>query len=138
MSEARERTRLERTPDGRRLVVSRCMDHPPGAVWRAFRDTGLWPEWGPSITAVDCEARYVEAGTTGRVRTVSGVWLPFEVTTCGDGRWTWDVARVPATGHRVAAAPGGSRAAFEVPVLAAPYASVCRRALRTLETVAGE
>lgn len=137
MDEARERTRLERTPDGRRLVAARGMDRSPAAVWDAFRDTRRWPEWGPSITEVDCDTRYVEAGTTGRVRTVGGLWLPFEVTTCADGRWTWRVARVPATGHRVGSAPGGAVAAFEVPVLAAGYVPVCRRALRRLEAVAG-
>lgn len=132
-----ERTRLEHTPDGRRLVVSRRVTPSPAATWRAFRDTRRWSDWGPSITAVDCEPRYIEAGTTGRVRTVGGLWLPFEVTACADGRWTWRVARVPATGHRVETTPDGTVAAFEAPVLAAGYVPVCRRALRRLERVAG-
>jgi hypothetical protein len=132
----RERTRLERTPDGRRLVVSRRVVPSAAAVWRAFRDTRRWPEWGPSITAVDCETRYIEAGTTGRIRAVGGLRLPFEITSCADGRWTWRVARVPATGHQVRKTPDGTVAAFEVPVLAAGYVPVCRRALRRLERVA--
>jgi hypothetical protein len=128
-------TRIERTPDGRRLVVRRRMAAPAAAVWRAFRDTRRWPEWGPSVRAVDCEDRYVERGSTGHVTTVGGLRLPFEVTSCADGRWTWDVARLPATGHRVRD-DGGTVAAFEVPLPAAPYAVVCRRALRRLDAVA--
>lgn len=129
-------TRVERTPDGRRLVVARRMAAPPPAVWRAFRDTRCWPEWGPSVRAVDCADRYVERGSTGRVTTVGGLGLPFEVTSCADGRWTWDVARLPATGHRVRD-DDGAVAAFEVPLPAAPYAVVCRRALARLDRVAG-
>jgi hypothetical protein len=128
-------TRIERTPDGRRLVVARPMEAPRSAVWRAFRDTRHWPEWGPSVRAVDCPDRLVRPGSTGHVTTVGGLRLPFEVTTCTDGRWTWDVAGLPATGHRVAgSAP--AVAAFEVPLVAAPYTAVCRRALPRLDRVA--
>lgn len=104
------------------------------AVWRAFRDTRRWPDWGPSVRAVDCPDRYVRAGSTGHVTTLGGLRVPFEVTTCTDGRWTWDVAGLPATGHRVTSDP--VVAAFEVPLVAAPYAAVCRRALPRLDRVA--
>lgn len=124
---------IERTPDGRRLVVSRSIGASREAVWDVFRDTELWSVWGPSVRAVDCTDRYVESGTTGRVRTPVG-WVPFEVTTCDSFRWAWDVAGVPATGHRVESdGDGACRAGFEVPPLAAPYAVVCRRALRRIE-----
>ncbi|TSD15713.1 SRPBCC family protein [Haloglomus irregulare] len=128
-------TGIEHTPDGRRLVVARRTRAPATAVWRAFRDTRRWPDWGPTVRAVDCEDRYVERGSTGHVTTVGGLRLPFEVTSCADGRWTWDVARLPATGHRV---HDGSEpvAAFELPLAAAPYAVVCRRALERLDRVA--
>lgn len=126
----------ERTPDGRRLVVSRAIPASRETVWEVFRDTELWPVWGPSVRAVDSPVRYVGPGTTGRVRTPLG-WVPFEVTTCDRFRWTWDVAGVPATGHRVGSGGDGRcRAAFEVPLLAAPYAVVCRRALRQIELLA--
>lgn len=128
--------RLERTPDGRRLVVSRRIDTPRDRVWDLFRDTERWPEWGPSVGAVECDTRYVDTGTSGRVKTPIG-WIPFEVTTCVDYRWTWAVAGVPATGHRVeAVGPDACRAAFEMPPLAGPYAVVCRRALTRLELLA--
>lgn len=85
---------------------------------------------------MDCEDRFVERSSTGHVTTVGGLRLPFEVTTCADGRWTWNVARLPATGNRVHD-DGGTVAAFEVPLPAAPYAVVCRRALARLDRVAG-
>lgn len=128
--------RIVNTPDGRRLLVSRDIDADPDRVWDLFVDTRQWPVWGPSITAVECSDRRIQAGTTGRVRTVGGLWVPFVVTSCADYRWTWRVAGVPATGHRVDPLDGRCRAAFELPLLAAPYAVVCRRALKTLERLA--
>jgi uncharacterized protein YndB with AHSA1/START domain len=130
------RRRIVDTPDGRRLLVSRDIDASPDRVWDLFVDTRQWPAWGPSITAVECSDRRIRTGTTGRVRTVGGLWVPFVVTSCADYRWTWRVAGVPATGHRVTPADGGCRASFELPLLAAPYALVCRRALGKLGALA--
>lgn len=124
------------TPDGHRLVVSRAIDAPRDRVWELFVDTHEWPNWGPSITGVETTDRRIQEGTTGRVRTVGGLWLSFEVTACADYRWTWRVARIPATGHRVELLNEGCRAAFEIPLLAAPYVIVCHRALATLESLA--
>jgi hypothetical protein len=130
------RARIGATPDGRRLLVSRSIDAPPDRVWDLFVDTRRWPDWGPSVTAVECADRRVRTGTNGRVRTVAGIWVPFEVTSCADHRWTWRVAGIPATGHRVDPADGRCRAVFELPLAAAPYAVVCRRALRRLDALA--
>jgi len=140
--------RLRRTPDGYRLVVSRRVDAPPERCWRVLTDTELWPEWGPSVRAVDAPTRFVEEGTTGRVQLPGGLWLPFEVTTCAEYRWTWRVgrpsrsgsgrARIPATGHRVETVEEGDacRVGFEIPPVAAAYAPVCRRALREIARLA--
>jgi hypothetical protein len=125
----------QRTPDGRRLVVEREIAAPAGDCWDLLIDTTRWPEWGPSVEAVDCDRQYIEAGTTGRVQTVGGVWLPFEITACRDRRWTWRVARVPATGHRVRG-EDPCQVGFELPLLAASYAVVCVRALDTLAAMA--
>ncbi|QCC52671.1 SRPBCC family protein [Halapricum salinum] len=130
--------RIERIAENRRLVVEREMDAPAEAVWDVLRDTTLWPRWGPSVTAVECDRRYIERGTTGRVRLPGGVWIPFEITTCENYRWTWTVSRIPATGHSVE--PLTERrcvAAFDVPLVAAGYLPVCRRALSRIAALAG-
>lgn len=126
---------LERTPDGRKLVVARRIDASPTAAWDLLTDTRRWSDWGPSVRAVDCEPTYIEEGTTGRVRIPGGVWLPFEITACREYRWTWRVAKVPATGHFVESDGGGCRVGFELPVVGAGYAPVCARALGRIETL---
>jgi hypothetical protein len=92
-----------------------------------------WPEWGPSIRAVDSNRRVIDSETSGRLRLPGGVWLPFEITSCIDRRWTWEVARVPGTGHFVEERDAGCRVGFELPVLASGYAPVCARALVKIE-----
>jgi len=128
--------RIERTPDGRRLVVERIVDADPESVWTLLTDTDRWPDWGPSVSAVRSSDRVIEAGTTGRVRVAGGPWVPFEVVTCDDYRWTWRVAKIPATGHRVEPVDGErTRVVFEIPLLAGGYAVVCHRALDRIATL---
>lgn len=112
------------------------MRAPVDAVWDVLVDTDRWPEWGPSVRAVDVPVRRIERGTTGRVRIPGGVWVPFEVTACEPYRWSWDVARIPATGHTVE--PLGAdrcRVAFDMSLLAGGYAPVCREALSRIATI---
>lgn len=118
------------------VTVARVVDAPPEAVWDLLIDTRRWPEWGPSITGVECADRRIEEGSTGRVRTIGGLWIPFEVTACERYGWTWRVAGIPATGHRVEPLTEGCRVAFEVPVLATPYVPVCRIALSRIAALA--
>jgi len=127
---------LERTPDGRRLVVRRDVTAPVDTVWDVLTDTDCWPEWGPSVTAVETDSRYIFDGSTGRVRVAGAVWLPFDVTACAPYRWTWDVARLPATGHFAEEQTTGSVVGFEIPPLATGYAPVCARACRRIATIA--
>jgi uncharacterized protein YndB with AHSA1/START domain len=124
---------IERTPDGRRVVVDREVAAEPEVVWEVLTDTRRWPEWGPSVSDVRSERRVIRAGTTGEVQVAGGPWLPFEVRTCERYRWTWRVARIPATGHRAEPTDGGTRVAFEVPLAAAGYAVVCERALGRIQ-----
>jgi hypothetical protein len=119
------------------LDVEAVVPAEPSAAWQLLTDTRTWPSWGPTIRAVTVDAPdggpVIVSGTTGSVRTVAGLTLPFRVVEVDPaGRWTWRVAGVPATGHRVEAHPDGCRVVFEVPVLAAPYAAVCRLALRRI------
>lgn len=122
------------------LDVGRELPVPASVAWRLLTDTRTWPWWGPSISAVDLDPPVITAGARGRIRTSVGVWLPFEITDLVPGaRWSWRVFGVPATGHRVETTPNGCRVVFEVPTVAAPYAAVCRLALRRMaRLVAGE
>lgn len=137
---------LGRTPDGRRVEVSGRLAVAPATAWDALVDTERWPAWGPSVRDVNCDQRRIRANSTGRVRLPGGLWVPFRVTAFEDGRrWTWSVARVPATGHRVEPVtpesgdgPTVCRVVFEVPLLAGGYVPVCRRAIGDLERLLGE
>jgi uncharacterized protein YndB with AHSA1/START domain len=124
---------LERTPDGRRLVVSRTIDAPADDAWKLLTDTERWPDWGPSVRGVESSRRVIDGETSGRVKLPGGIWLPFEITSCVNRRWTWEVARVPATGHFVDEHGAGCRVGFEMSVLAGGYAPVCARALGHIE-----
>lgn len=135
------RPSVARTRDGYRLEISRDIDTDPTAAWQLLVDTRRWPEWGPSVRAVDCDDDHIQAGSTGRVRLPGGLWLPFEIEDCtapaGDqpGRWSWRVAKIPATGHRVEPIDGRARVVFEIPLAAAGYAPVCHRALDRIESI---
>ncbi|ADJ15393.1 SRPBCC family protein [Halalkalicoccus jeotgali] len=111
------------------IDIDRKIDAPAEDVWELLVDTRRWPDWGPSITDVECRERRVRTGSRGRVRLIGDTWIPFEITYCEAYRWTWEVAGIPATGHRVEPHNGCCRAVFEVPLLAAGYAPVCWLAL---------
>ena len=146
--------------------VGRDIAAEPSVVWNLLVDTDRWSQWGPSVAAVELtgveqagaeltgagltgagrddadpdgepEERWIRSGSTGRVRTVLGMWIPFVVTDFEPGRsWGWRVAGVPATTHRVVPRERGCRVEFGVPIVAAPYALVCRAALRRIEHLA--
>ena len=112
-------------------AVSRSFRRPCRQIWELLTDTNTWPQWGPSVKAVECVNRFIRQGTEGRVKTAGGIWLPFIITTYLEGLfWSWNVAGIPATGHRVEAQENGlCRLTFEVPLLAAPYVYICKIAL---------
>lgn len=111
---------------------------PAEVAWDVSIDLALWPEWGPSVVAVDPPTGSVRPGMTGRVRTPVGVWLPFTVDDVDAGhRWTWHIGPVPATGHRVDRVTDDTcRLVIEVPLWAAAYGIVCHVALRRLSGLA--
>jgi hypothetical protein len=108
---------------------------PAEVMWALLIDVGRWPEWGPSVRRATLATSRFELGSTGTVRTVIGLVLPFEVTRFEEGRsWSWSVAGCPATHHVVEGrGPHLSRVGFGVPWIAAPYLVVCRMALRRLD-----
>ena len=117
------------------IFFSQMLDAPAESVWRLITDTRSWPRWGPTVTAVDCPERYIREGSTGRVRTPLGIWLPFTVERFEpEHYWDWRVGGVAATGHRVK--PLGQQQcelAFTVPYWAFGYGVVCRAALKRIE-----
>lgn len=131
---------FEHTPDGRKIVVGRELSVGRDIAWNLLRNTQQWTEWGPSVRAVECNQQFIDVDTTGRVQTVGGLWLPFEITSCMSYRWHWRVMKLPATGHRVDQPSTGSpregcRVIFELPILAAWYIPVCSRALDRIESI---
>ncbi|WP_440989682.1 SRPBCC family protein [Haloarchaeobius baliensis] len=127
---------LGSTPDGRRVEVAREVGVDHRRAWELLTDTWRWSEWGPTVHDVDAPTRFIAEGSHGSVNVLGAVWVPYEITSCGDGRWTWDVARIPATGHRVEpVAEERCRVVFEIPPLAAGYVPVCRRALKKIEAI---
>ena len=116
------------------------IDAPATAAWELLTDTGRWSQWGPSVVAAGCAERFIGAGSTGWVETVLGLRLPFRITRFEAGRrWNWEVAGIPATGHLVESlGPGRCRVTFEVPLLAAPYLTVCRLAVIRIKRILEE
>ncbi len=117
--------------------MERRCDAGAEAVWQLLVQVDQWPRWGPSVRAVHLDGDRIEAGSAGRVETVGGVVLPFEVTELVEGRsWAWRVAGVEATDHLVEPDGDGCRIAFGVPWAYAPYLAVCAVALRRLDRLA--
>lgn len=116
------------------LRASRDMASRPEVVWDVISRLEHWPAWGSTITAVEPSSGRVQPGLTGRVKTVAGPWLSFEVTDVTEGEsWDWRVAGIPATGHRVEPTEEGSRVTFTAPIWAPFYLPVLIRALRRIE-----
>ena len=122
--------------------VTRRIAAPADVVWRLLTDTAQWPAWGPSISGVEPEPADtapagLAPGSRGRVRTVLGLSLPYTVTAFEAGRyWSWSVAGIPATGHRVVPESGGCLVTFTVPWWAPAYLPVCALALRRIGQLA--
>lgn len=117
------------------LPFCRQLDAPASRVWRLITDTRRWPEWGPSVKAVDCDQRFITAGSTGRIQTAVGIWLPFTIVAFEpESYWDWRVGGLSATGHRVEPmGPGQCELAFTVPVWAFGYGLVCHLALLRID-----
>lgn len=131
---------IDRRPRCTTTMPQSQLELPTSAAtaWRLLIDTETWPQWGPSVRAVDAPERLIGPGLRGRVQTVAGFWLPFEITRWRPGRdWAWHVAGLPATGHLVEPlAPSRCRVTFTVPSWAPLYLPVCGAALRRLHSLA--
>ena len=117
------------------LEFAKPLDASAAQVWMLITDTFTWPDWGPSVRAVDCRQRFIRENSRGRIQTPLGFWLPFRVTTFEpESYWDWRVAGVAATGHRIV--PLGNqrcRLSFTAPAWAFGYGPVCRLALMRID-----
>jgi len=113
------------------ISVSRKIDASAERVWDLITDTKRWPEWGPSVRAVECSERRIRQHSQGRVQTALGFWAPFVVTEfVAEHYWAWQVFSVRATGHRVEPLDQCCcKLSFDMPLAAAPYGLICRLAL---------
>ena len=112
---------------------------PSAAAWDCLVDLDYWPQWGPTVRAarLDDGTRRLSAGATGAVQTALGAWLRFEVEewieTQHQASWSWRVAGIPATAHRVTSTtPSRCRVEMGVPLWGLPYLSVAAVALRRI------
>jgi len=119
------------------IEVSQAIEAPRSKVCDLLTYTDRWSEWSPVVSEAEGPRRRINEGTTGHVKTPLGVRVPFEVTEYeSEEYWKWNVARIPATGHRVGRSSGKTVVAIEVPLHAAAWAPVCRRAVDNLRDVA--
>jgi uncharacterized protein YndB with AHSA1/START domain len=119
----------------RRVDIQTDIEAPAAIVWRIITDTALWPQWGPSVRKVRCKDRFIRSKSTGRIQTVFGIWLPFEITDFVPGaEWSWRVSGVRATSHRVETVSGHRcRLIFGIPLVAAPYGFICKIAIKRIQ-----
>ena len=116
------------------LRSSLAIASPPETVWDLISCFEHWPKWGVTITAVEPSTGRVQPGSAGRVKTIAGFWLPFEITDVIDGEsWSWKVAGIAATGHRVAPTAEGCKVTFTAPIWAPFYLPVLTAALGMIE-----
>ena len=123
-----------------RVSVGKRYHYPPPVLWDIITDTEKWPLWGPTVRRVQSPDRYIRKGSRGRVCTSFNIWLPFEIIEYEHACfWNWKVASIKATGHRLQDVDAeGCILWFDVPLVAAPYALICRMALGQIEKLLSE
>jgi len=122
----------------RQLGTSKEIAAPVSTVWDLLTEFDHWPVWGTSIRRVESAADCVAPGVVGRVQTIFGFWVPFEISdVVTNDSWHWRVAGVSATGHFVSAiGPDRCRVQFTVAWALAPYLVVMRMSLGRLKRMA--
>ena len=117
----------------------RSVAAPATSVWELLVDLDAWPSWGPTVTAarLDDGGRTLTPGARGAVRTPVGLWVPFVVTELTPlVHWSWSVAGIPATTHRVHPDGAGCVVELGAPSWAPAYLPVLEVATRRLAELA--
>ena len=124
---------------GHHISVGKMFSTAPHILWDLITDTTQWPRWGPTVKAVRCSQRHIGKDSRGQVLTAVGVWLPFVITDFEpECFWSWKVASISATGHRIQPADGGCNLWFDIPIIAAPYFIICQVALNRIQNLLSE
>ena len=117
-----------------RISIGKFYPASPLLFWDMIRDTAQWPRWGPTVKRVQLPERFIRKGSRG----FDCFWplAPFCYrrfrATCF---WSWKVASIIATGHRIQPTNGGCILWFELPIIAAPYILVCQVALIRIQNM---
>lgn len=121
----------------KRISVCKVLSASPETVWDIITDTRLWPVWGPSLLNVDCNDRYIQLGSEGRVKTLFFCWLPFTVTKFNHMQfWTWNIGPVKATGHTLTRKDEMScELCFDMTWWAVMYIPICWLALIKIDKI---
>lgn len=121
----------------RRVKISRDIAASEELVWDCITDISKWPQWGPSVSAVDCEHQFIKQNSSGRVKTILGFWLPFEVISFEKSvYWKWRVGGIEATGHGLEKlGEESTRLTFDMPLWAMFYILICYLALRNIDRI---
>jgi hypothetical protein len=111
---------------------------PSKIVWEILTDTSYWTIWGPSVSSIRSKDRFIQSGTTGHVKVLGAIWLPFNITDFVPGKnWSWKVMNIHATGHRLESiSTNQCRLFFEVPIIAFPYILICKIAIQRIKQIA--
>ena len=119
-------------------VTSLLINADAERVWNIIIDTMLWPQWGPSVSVVECADRYINGQSQGRLKTALGIWLPFTITEFEAYHfWSWRIGRIDATGHRVRQyGHNQTLLSFTMPWWSTPYLVICNKALQKIEVLA--
>ena len=114
------------------------IDAPSKIVWEILTDTTYWKIWGPSVSSIRCKDRFIQSGTTGQVKVLGLIWLPFIITDfVPQKNWSWRVINIHATGHRLESISTNQCCLiFEVPIIAFPYILICKIAIQKIKQLA--
>jgi hypothetical protein len=118
--------------------IGRRIEASSETLWRLLVDLDAWPVWGPSVRSAELDDTELRLGSTGLVRTVVGLELPFRITGFEPGTgWSWSVGGLAATDHRIESiGQDACRVHFGAPWPATPYLVVCSVALKRLDRLA--
>ncbi|MDN5769492.1 MAG: SRPBCC family protein [Microlunatus sp.] len=124
-----------------RRTLAAAGDSAPDEVWQRYVHLDSWAQWAPFIADVETPSRELQPGLTGRVISVGGLAVSFQIIAVDPltRTWRWRAQIGPVDlvlDHEVIARPGGGSVAVLVVSGRAPavlsYSPAARLALSAL------